>query len=184
MADYKYIGLTTYIKENEENMEKLSVLEEAIDYLQFQIKAISYDKEKYLDVTSSEAFQYLYDHDYVCSPGDSEVLNNTSEAYQRVNVENVNVKGVSMLKLYVPAVAKDEDKIRYFIYNALHPVLLMLFGSDVVSMKSKEGIEYEDFQDGKERVLLVNGYEKWYFPVHRDVPLFILLGFVPASFFL
>lgn len=154
MADYQYIGLAVYIKENEENMEKLNVLASAIGILQYRVADVSFDQEKYQDIVESDAFRYLHDHDYVCSPHNSEVPRNTPEKYIRVAVDGVNIKGVSMLKIYVPAVAKDEDLIRYFIYNALHPVLINIFQNDIMSMKTKEGIEYEDFQDGKETILI------------------------------
>ncbi|WP_139344950.1 hypothetical protein [Virgibacillus pantothenticus] len=95
---------------------------------------------------------------FVCYPDDSELPNNTPESYKRLSVEGTNIKGIPMIRLYVPAVAKDEDRIKHFIYNALKPVLIALFGSDIIGMKTKENIEYEDFQDGKETVLVsVNG---------------------------
>lgn len=154
MADYKYIGLTAYIKINIENEEKFSVLAEAIDGLQRHVELNLFDKEKYQNLFSSEAFQFLYDNVSVCFPDESELPNNTPESYSQVAVDSVRIKNIEMLRLYVPAVAKDEDKIRHFIYNALKPVLIALFGSDIVCMKSKESIEYEEFQDGKETVLV------------------------------
>ncbi|QKY71269.1 hypothetical protein [Lentibacillus sp. CBA3610] len=153
MADYKYLGLTAYIKENEENTEKLNVLASAIDTLQQQVEEIEFNKETYQNVIGSDAFQYLYDHDYVCYPDESELPENTPEAYKRVNVQDTNIKNIPMLKLYLPAVAKNEDTIQHFMYNALHPVLIALFGNDILSIKTKSQIEYNEFQDGKEAVL-------------------------------
>src|SRR5690625_2885037 len=114
MADYQYLGLTAYIKENEQNAERLNVLASAIDSLQRHVEPIAFDKEKY-QIIGSDAYQYLNDHDYVCYPDDSELPKNTPEAYKRVSVSGVNIKGIPMIRLYVPAVAKDENEICDFI---------------------------------------------------------------------
>jgi|SRR5690625_1342332 len=153
MADYQYLGLTAYIKANKESAEKLNVLASAIDSLQHHVKSVQFDEEDYQNIIESDAFQFLYDHDYVCSPHDSELPTNTPEAYKRVLVEEVNIKGIPMIRLYVPAVAKSDDKIKHFMYNALHPVLIELFADDILSVRTKTQIEYKDFKDGEEAIL-------------------------------
>ncbi|MEK5100569.1 hypothetical protein MKX83_00940 [Cytobacillus sp. FSL M8-0252] len=58
-----------------------------------------------------------------------------------------------LLKLYIPAVAKDQDKIQTFIYKALYPVLQQLFGRDLWSVKVRESSESERFGDARETIL-------------------------------
>jgi hypothetical protein len=154
MADYKYIGLTAYIKENEANEDKFTVLGRALDSLQG-----SFDLERdinmhYQNIVNSEAYQYLYEHDYVTFPKEYELPNGTPAKYDRAVIEPSEIKGSKLYRIYVPAVAKDQDKIQHFIYNALRPVLLALFNEDLVHMATKEAMEYEDFKDGKETLLV------------------------------
>ncbi|RDW20072.1 hypothetical protein CWR48_04935 [Oceanobacillus arenosus] len=157
MADYKYLGLTTYILENEENEEKLNVLAGAIESLQTHVTPMitgDFVIEKYQNVVGSEAYQFVYETDYVCTPADSELPVNTPEKYKRPSIEAVTIKGIPMLNVYIPAVAKRQENIENFIYGGVRPVLQVLFGNNIVQMVMKEGIEYEDFQNGKETVLI------------------------------
>lgn len=153
MADYQYIGLTAYIKENEKNKERLSVLTEALDSVQSYVDPDMYDPDEYIDLMNSEAFQFLRDNDNLNYPDDSELPENTPDAYKKTTIEHVTIKGIPLMRLYVPAVAKDVYKIHHFMYNALHPVLFSLFSDDIVNIKTKAQIEHKEFQDGKETVL-------------------------------
>ncbi|WP_218839233.1 hypothetical protein [Evansella halocellulosilytica] len=154
MADYKYRGLTAYIKENELNAEKLNVLASAIESVQHQVETIEFDEEKYKTIVRSEAYQYLYDNDSMCLADDSEFPENTPEAYKRLSIEGTNIKGYPMLKIYIPSVSKRIESVHHFIYNSLRPVLLELFGEDLIHMVMKESVEYENFKDGKETILV------------------------------
>ncbi|MEC1158095.1 hypothetical protein [Cytobacillus horneckiae] len=62
--------------------------------------------------------------------------------------------GCLVWKLYIPAVAKNKDRLDQFVYKALDPVLRALFGDDLLSIKTRESVEYEDFKDARETVLL------------------------------
>lgn len=154
MADYKYIGLTAYIKENEENEDKFTVLGRALDSLQGSVDLERSINKHYQNIVESEEYQYLYEHDYVTFPKEYELPNGTPEKYDRAAIVPVEIKGSKLYRIYVPAVAKGQDKIQHFIYNALRPVLLSLFDEDLVHMATKEAMEYEDFRDGKETILV------------------------------
>lgn len=167
MADYKYKGLTVYINENEANLEKFILLGEAITSLRFSIdnnllKGTLIDiDEKVHDVLTknqnlvhSDEFQYLYENDSVCYPEEFELPNETPADYFRPVVEQVEIKGVKLHRLYIPTVAKNEDILNHFIHNALRPMLSQLFGSDLLHMKMKEATEFENFADGKQTILM------------------------------
>lgn len=158
MADYKYLGLTTYIKENDDNTAKFRVLAEAIDALSLS-NGMPIDTDEPVDIRfenimQSKAFKQIYDEDFLCSPDASELPSNMPAGYDRPIIESVEIKGHNLNRIYIPAVAKNELKIHDFIYNALQPVLLELFGDDIISMKTKESIEFEAFQDGAEKTLM------------------------------
>jgi hypothetical protein len=155
MADYTYIGLTAYIKRSDDALEKLGVLAGAIERLQMDVEPpVLAPGHPYENVVASEAYQFLYDNDSVCYADESELPVNTPVAYHRVSLQGMNIKGHLVWKLYVPAVAKDKGRLETFIYRALDPVLRSLFGEAVLSIKTRESVEYEDFQDARETVLL------------------------------
>lgn len=154
MADYKYRGLTAYIKENEANGDKFMVLRNAVESLQNSVEERSVDMNAYGSIVGSEAYQHLYDNDFLTFAEDFELPNETPPEYARAVVEPVVVKGILLHRIYVPAVAKNEDNVHEYIYNALRPVLLELFGEDLIHMVMKESVEYENFKDGKETILV------------------------------
>jgi hypothetical protein len=155
VADYKYIGLTAYIKRSDDSLEKLGVLAEAIEQLQREAEPpVLAPGHPYENAVNSDTYQFLYDNDSVCYADESELPKNTPVAYHRVSLQGMNIKGHLVWKLYVPAVAKDKDRLEMFIYRALDPVLRTLFGEDVLSIKTRESIEYEDFKDARETILL------------------------------
>lgn len=73
-------------------------------------------------------FRFLYDNESVCYTDDLELPIHTPYAYQHVQAIGKKIKENPLIKLYVPAVAKDNGKIETFIYKALYPVLQNLFG--------------------------------------------------------
>ncbi|MBG9546946.1 hypothetical protein ABE25_02130 [Cytobacillus firmus] len=105
-------------------------------------------------VTQSEIYHFLYANDFICYPDDSDLPMNTPEAYKLVSLEETSIKGISLWKLYIPTVAKDKSRLETFVYRALDPVLRGLFGKDVLSIKTRESVEYEDFKDARETILL------------------------------
>ncbi|WP_218190703.1 hypothetical protein [Evansella clarkii] len=154
MADYKYKGLTAYIKQNEANADRFMVLRNAVESLQSSVEERSVDMSAYGSIVGSEAYKHLYDNDSMTFAEDFELPNETPPEYARAVVERVTVKGVMLHRVYIPAVSKREESAHDFIYNALRPVLLELFGEDLIHMVMKESVEYENFKDGKETILV------------------------------
>ncbi|MGG0717652.1 hypothetical protein ABE096_08645 [Robertmurraya massiliosenegalensis] len=155
MADYKYIGLTAYITRSMEGLEKLGVLAEAIERLQMDVEQpVLAPGHPYENLVQSEDYQFLYNNDSVCYTDESTLPMNTPLAYHGVSLQGMNIKGRLVWKLYIPAVAKDKGRLETFIYEALDPVLRRLFGEDLLSIKTRESVEYEDFKDAKETILL------------------------------
>ncbi len=155
MADYKYIGLTAYITRSEDALEKLGVLAGAIERLQMDVEQpVLAPEHPYENVVRSDAYQFLYDNDSVVYADESEFPMETPVAYQRVSLQGMNIKGHLVWKLYIPAVAKDKSRLEAFIYRALDPVLRALFGEDLLSIKTRESVEYELFENAQETILL------------------------------
>lgn len=152
--DYTYTGLTAYILPHTGDIEKLNVLATAIDGLNNQVEPIGFDEMKFQNVTGSDVYDFLYNHDALCYPHDSELPKGTPDQYKRPQIDGVTIKDMSLIRLYVPAVAKSADKVEEFIHNALYPAINSLFGNEVLCVKTKTAMEYENFQDGKETVLL------------------------------
>ena len=154
MADFKYLGITTYVQNTPKTHEKFVILCSAIDALQSQVPTIPVDAQAYEDVVQSEGFVYLYEHDSLCYGESFEMPNNTPEEYMTPKIELMNVKENELIRLYIPTVSKNEDDLQNFLNNGLLPVLSDLFGSELVSIKTRSGIEYEDFSEGKDEVVL------------------------------
>lgn len=146
---------TKYAKLFQCNLEKLGVLAGAIERLQMEVEQpVLEPGHPYENVVQSEAFQFLYNNDSVVYADESELPMNTPLAYHDVSLQGMNIKERLVWKLYIPAVAKDKDRLETFIYEALDPVLRRLFGEDLLSIKTRESVEYEDYKDAKETILL------------------------------
>jgi len=158
MADYKYIGMTAYIQEDTTTIEKLMVLAEAVEVFTIPLSKFeqpaSDNSEAYQAIKESEAYQYLYDNDAVAYGKWEQQPQNTPEAYNREKIERVTIKGTNFIRLYVPTNAKNEDTLKTFVYESLIPTLSTLFGSALISVKTREGLEYDNFADLNETVVI------------------------------
>jgi hypothetical protein len=154
MADYRYLGLTAYIKGF--GHKEVGVLLEAIDALQGCVKVEDFNinDRRYESVLQSDAYDQLQSQDYLCFIQDCELPQNTPGHYRKPVIEPVRAREIELTRIYIPAVAKSAGKIDRYIHNAVKPVIEALFGDDLICMKTKAGIEYEDFEDGEETVLI------------------------------
>lgn len=64
------------------------------------------------------------------------------------------MREVAFTRIYIPAVAKNQDKIESYIHDGVRPVIEQLFGDKLVCMKQKDGVENQEFNEGAEIVLL------------------------------
>lgn len=153
MADYRYLGLTAYIKGF--GHKEVGVLVEAIDALKGSVKVDeAFDINDYQDIVQSDAYDHLTSQDYLCLPHDSEIPENMPGHYKRPVIEPVRAREIELTRIYIPAVAKSSGKVDRYIHNAVKPVIEALFGENLICMKTKAGIEYENFEDGEETVLI------------------------------
>ncbi|PAE87812.1 hypothetical protein [Shouchella clausii] len=157
MADYKYIGITTYIKDTEENRMKLGFLaEEALCGLRDKLLDGLFDEHKITNevfmVEISEEYQYLVDNSGFTSGINGSYPNGTPTQNQEMHMQVGNVKGIDLIRLYVPIISKREAES--YAYRALQPVLERLYGEDLLTMKIKEGMEYDNYAVLEERVVL------------------------------
>jgi hypothetical protein len=152
MADYRYLGLTAYIKGF--GHKEVGVLVEAIDALQGSVKVDeAFDINDYHDIVQSDAYDHLMSQDYLCFIDDSELPQNTPGHYRKPVIEPVRAREIELTRIYIPTASKREDLDSY-IHNAVKPVIEALFGENLICMKTKAGIEYENFEDGEETVLI------------------------------
>lgn len=155
MIDYSYVGLTAYIKtKNMGNVKKLKVIAEAIRSLQPDFEHVTFDEKEHQSVVSSDDYKFLCDNENLCYPNDDELPNGTPDAYKRPMVHLSTIKGETLIRLYVPAVSRNYNQAKHFTNNALHAVLLELFGDELIGIKTKEQIAYKEFQHGEEHVLV------------------------------
>lgn len=88
--------------------------------------------------------KHVQSQDYLCFLHDSEVPQNMPGHYKKPVIEPVRAREIELTRIYIPAVAKSAGKIDRYIHNAVKPVIEALFGDDLICMKTKAGIEYED----------------------------------------
>lgn len=155
MAHYNYIGITAYaIDKDGLNAGRFRLLDEMFDNITLSTDVSHTIPTEYENLLYTEHAQFLMDYDSVTYPDESEIPDNTPVKYTRPHVEDVTIKGISMQRIYIPAVAKDEDLIHEYILVHAKSFLKQLFGNNLISMKSKQGTEYDDFAEGKETVLM------------------------------
>lgn len=152
MADYKYLGLTAYIRGVDH--KEVGVLLEAIDALQGCVEVKDFDLDDYAEVVMTDAYEQVYNESNVSFIDESELPMNTPEAYKKPVIEPVVVREVKFTRIYIPAVAKNQDNIESYIHDGVRPLIEQLFGENLVCMKQKDGVEYEDFNEGAEIVLV------------------------------
>lgn len=152
MADYNYLGLTAYIRGVDH--KEVGVLLEAIDALQGSVEVKDFDINDYQNVVNSEAFEQVYNEDNLSFIEESELPMNTPEYYKKPIIEPVIVREKKFTRIYIPAVAKNQDKIESYIHDGVRPVIEQLFGDKLVCMKQKDGVEYQEFNEGAEIVLV------------------------------
>lgn len=155
MADYQYVGLTAYIKENEDTSKKLKVFRDILMGINPEIDEMEANPEIFGETLNDESFVRLSDGDKFCFPGEWELPENTPKAYQEIQVESTVIKGLPMVRVYVPMVSKNRNnELDEFVDKALVKGLLELFEGELVSMATKTAMEYEDFQDAQEKIRL------------------------------
>jgi len=152
MSTYKYLGLTTYIREDHYTKEAVNVLAEALHTLNgatnTPVELLDYDF-----VTESEAFKRLYAQTNSVSPNGN-MPQNAPVGYDTPQVDYVTIKGYKLVRIYVPAVSEDEDLLYQYSLCDLTAVMDMLFGGDIINMKSRECDEYHEFDAAHESILI------------------------------
>lgn len=161
MTKLNYEGLTTYIKVNEDNWERLGVLAHAVKAIAAKmtenpvIISDTYN-HAYRDVFESVPFRVLRANDVArpVTAFSKEFLPvNTPAAYSEVQIESVNVKGLNLVRLYIPAMTDNQSELGE-VMDALFEVIVELFGEDVLNMTRRTSHTDEDFEAGVDQVLI------------------------------
>lgn len=69
-------------------------------------------------------------------------------------MEEVNIKGVSLVKLYIPTVSEELNALNDYTCIALPLILSALFRNNILHMQIKEATSEENFSDAEETILI------------------------------
>lgn len=141
-----YMGVTAYLKDNAAAKASLNILAEAVTQLApfTTITAAQFSEQRM--VRESSAFKHIY-MDAVYFSNDDSFPIDTPKDRQVVSLTPVTVNGHKLLKLHIPAITPDALDMKELMEDNLFPLLQHLFGSDLVSVKSKAGSTMMDFSE-------------------------------------
>lgn len=156
--DYNYNGIVAYIKASDLNGLGLNFLNAYIVGLHDHDIPVRDDEA---EARRLEALEYapladvLSEHMGHMSPDYFMLPEDTPEQYARARAEAVTIKGVDMVKLYVPMCAKGEDRLDTLYKQGLLPMLHEVFGRDLQLVRFARGTEHEAFADIQARSVVV-----------------------------
>ena len=153
---FNYVGMSAYVVDDQTIGDKLSILSDAISlthnyYADLEEVA---EPEQFDHIVRSEEFIFLCENESMTDIDERFLPQNMHWIYKKPTITKEEIKGVNMVKIYIPAVATDKSKADTFVYKALVPVMEMLFGDNLLSVKTRESNEYELFEDAVEKVVL------------------------------
>lgn len=95
----------------------------------------------------SKAYQNIEDHYSLFYGEEHNFPQNTPSDYcSSVKIEDLEVKGQKLTRLYFPMMQKNIEDTRE-VEQDLLKVLMNVFGSDLVNVKRIEGEDYQEFAD-------------------------------------
>ena len=164
MADYTYVGLTAYIAGKKADFHtELKVLATLAFPFQSFTNGDIFEETDYepmkdqpariQNVLWAEEFEFISEHEALMAPDDFCMPNGTPADRTRATVEDVTVNGHELVKIYIPVVAKNETLAVALAKTTLPAAFRELFAEKVVSMKTREALEYEDFDAARETVI-------------------------------
>lgn len=154
MTTYNYTGLTAFIRNTPETNEAFRVLAEAIPQLKAFTGQHDESFELFDGVMNSEAFLFIAANNEILSPCMSMLPNYTPKEYMKAELTSVEINGVHMTRMYIPAAAQTTEFVKHMTHESIRPVLMALFGENLVGIKTKSASENEEFHLAKEVVLL------------------------------
>lgn len=160
MADYNYTGVTAYIKDTLNNGEAFRVLAEALYQFEQLVDIESDIPAQHQSLVQSPAFKELEDNAGFFSKDECWFPRNTPKDYLNVQIQKVEIKGNALVRLYFPIVQRSGDATDELIQNSLCPVLVALFGNDLITIKTRSALEYQDFTAAQEKILIHSKFSK------------------------
>jgi hypothetical protein len=154
MADYNYTGVTAYIKDTLSNGEAFRVLADALYQFEPLVNMELDIPAHRQSLVQSPAFKELEDNFGFFSKDECWFPINTPKDYLNVQIQKVEIKGNRLVRLYFPIVQRSGDATDELIQNALCPVLVALFGNDLITVKTRSALEFEDFTAAQEKILV------------------------------
>lgn len=154
MESFTYTGITAYVRNTPETTDAFRALAEAIP----QLKAFTGHHNEsllaYKSVMASDAFTHIRDNSEILSPNHPMLPSMTPAEYHAVKLSGEEINEIHMTRLYIPVAAIGELVVSYMVNEAIRPVLMALFGENLVGIKTKTAKEHEDFFDVQPQVLL------------------------------
>lgn len=154
MESFTYTGITAYVRNSPETNDAFRALAEAIP----QLKAFTGHHNESLaahkSVMASDAFTHIRDHSDMLSPCQPMLPSMTPAEYHAVKLSSEEINEIHMTRLYIPIAAIGELVVSYMANDAIRPVLIALFGDNLVGIKTKTAKEYDDFFDVPVNTLL------------------------------
>lgn len=155
MGAYSYVGVTAYIQQGDGNFQRFKLLAELFDaFAQIrEVDAIAEVHPHFAPLMQSDAYKNIEDHYSLFYGEEHNFPQNTPSDYcSSVKIQDVDVNGQKLTRLYFPMMQKDIDGIRE-VEQDLLKVLMNIFGLDLVNVKRIEGEDYQDFNDLKPSIL-------------------------------
>lgn len=154
MSTYNYTGMTAFIRNTPETNEAFRVLAQAIPQLNEFIGEHDESFELFDNIMNSEAFLFIAANNEIMSPCMSMLPNYTPKEYMKAELTSVEINDVFMTRMYIPAAAPTAEFVKHMTHESIRPVLMALFGENLVAIKTKSASENEEFHLAQEVVLL------------------------------
>lgn len=154
MNAFTYTGVTAYIRNTPETNEAFRALAEAIPQLKAFTGQHNESLARFANLMQSPAFAEIQENSQILSPCQAMLPSMTPAEYLSVKLSSEEINDIHMTKLYIPIAAINPEAVSYMVTNCLRPVLMVLFGDALVGIKTKTGLESDDFFDIQPQVLL------------------------------
>lgn len=147
MPEFKYIGMTVYIKPYVNNLVKLAALLSKSPIQHFDVEGF-YDE----DIANQAIFKTAwFDHFNKCNNGtrknSKSYPKNTPLCRKDISVDLIEIDEEEYVRLYIPILHRTGSDV--YAYRTAKPLIETLFKDDIVHFVTKEGFESDDYSSLK-----------------------------------
>lgn len=145
MEPFTYTGVTAYVRNTPETTDAFRALAEAIPQLKAFTGHHNESLFNYAPVMESEAFTHIRDNSDILSPCQAMLPSMTPAEYRAVKLSSEEINEIHMTRLYIPIAEIGATDVAHLANDCIRPVLMALFGDNLVGIKSKTGTESDEF---------------------------------------